>query len=123
MKKSTITVLLVAAAGAAYWTMGQFGTAPVPVAEGERGSGRAELVARHKREIRRLRSDELRFGLATLSRVYRDRLVGGAGSGADDTGIDEALNAIQDAAENLVRNPNEALLLQQLFLRLSPPRD
>ena len=41
MKKSTVTVLLVAAAGAAYWTIGQFGTAPVPVSEGEQGSGRA----------------------------------------------------------------------------------
>ena len=41
MKTLTITVLLVAAAGAAYWTIGQFGPAPLPVTEGERGSGRA----------------------------------------------------------------------------------
>ena len=84
---------------------------------GERGSGRAELVARHKREVRRLRSDELRFGLATLARVYRDRLVEGAG--ADEPSF-EALDAIQETAENLIRNPSEALLLQHLFLRLSP---
>lgn len=82
---------------------------------GERGSGRADLVARHKREVRRLRSDELRFGLATLARVYRDRLV--AGGGDDDASL-EALAAIQESAENLIRNPNEALLLQHLFLRL-----
>ncbi len=85
---------------------------------GERGSGRAALEARHKRELRRLRSDELRFGLATLSRVYRDQLVGGTG-GPGEAGY-EALTVIQDTAENLVRNPNEALLLQYLFLRLSP---
>jgi DNA polymerase-3 subunit delta' len=87
---------------------------------GERGSGRTELVARHKREIRRLRSDELRFGLATLSRVYRDRLVDGGGSAAEQARIDDALSALQEASENLIRNPNEALLLQQLLLRLSP---
>ena len=44
---------------------------------GERGSGRADLVAQHKREVRRLRTDELTFGLAVMSRVYRDRLVAG----------------------------------------------
>ncbi len=83
---------------------------------GERGSGRAELVARHKREIRRLRADELRFGLATLARVYRDRLIAGP-----DPAAETALAAIQTTAENLIRNPNEPLLLQHLLLQLSPP--
>lgn len=96
---------------------------------GERGSGRADLVARHKREIRRLRSDELRFGLATLARVYRDRLVASVGAGtggssalpaADEDRVYDALAAIQETAESLVRNPSEALLLQHLLLRLSP---
>ena len=82
---------------------------------GERGSGRADLVAQHKREVRRLRTDELVFGLAVMSRVYRDRLVAGY-----DPAAESALAAIQAAAENLIRNPNEALLLQDLFLRLSP---
>ena len=82
---------------------------------GERGSGRADLVARQKREVRRLRTDELVFGLAVISRVYRDRLVE-----AHDPAADQALTAIQTAAENLVRNPNEALLLQDLFLKLAP---
>ncbi len=82
---------------------------------GERGSGRADLVAQHKREIRRLRTDELVFGLAVMSRVYRDRLVAGY-----DPSAETALDAIQAAAENLVRNPNETLLLQDLFLKLAP---
>ncbi len=82
-------------------------------ATGERGSGRSQLVARHKREIRRLRLDELRFGLATLSRVYRDRLIE-----ADDRAAGKALEVIQRTAEQLVRNPNEPLLLQGLFLEL-----
>ncbi len=82
---------------------------------GERGSGRADLAAKQKREIRRLRTDELRFGLATMARVYRDRLVQ-----RPDEGAEQALAAIQGASENLIRNPNEALLLQDLFLRLHP---
>ena len=38
---------------------------------GERGAGRKVLAERHKRELRRLRHDELRFGLATLAGAYR----------------------------------------------------
>ncbi len=82
---------------------------------GERGAGRADLVARHKREVRRLRSDELRFGLATLARHYRDRLVA-----APDPAANEALDAVSSAADGLIRNPNEALWLQSLLLGLSP---
>jgi DNA polymerase-3 subunit delta' len=89
---------------------------------GERGSGRADLTARHKREVRRLRTDELRFGLATLARVYRDRLVDEPDHGAGDEAAFDAIAAVQTATENLIRNPNEALLLQDLFLRLAPVR-
>ncbi len=84
---------------------------------GERGSGRKELADRHKRELRRLRTDELRFGLAVLSGAYRDALVAGT---ADPAACVAAVDALREAAENLVRNPNEALLLQALFLRLPP---
>ena len=84
---------------------------------GERGSGRKDLADRHKRELRRLRTDELRFGLATLSAAYRDALVAGA---ADARACAEAVEALRAAAENLVRNPGEALLLQALLLRLPP---
>ncbi len=82
---------------------------------GERGSGRSDLVARHKREIRRLRADELRFGLATLARVYRDQLLAGPAPA-----VDAALAQIQTTAENLIRNPNEPLMLQDLLLKISP---
>lgn len=82
---------------------------------GERGAGRADLVARHKREVRRLRSDELRFGLATLARHYRDRLVE-----APDPVANDALAAVTKASDGLIRNPNEALWLQSLLLGLSP---
>ena len=45
---------------------------------GERGSGRKALEERHKRELRRHRTDELRSGLGVLAGAYRDLLVGGA---------------------------------------------
>ncbi|MFW2381190.1 MAG: hypothetical protein ACN4GZ_05475 [Acidimicrobiales bacterium] len=82
---------------------------------GERGLGRAKVVASHKRELRKLRTDELRFGLATLSRVYRDRLL----EGSDPEAV-KAIERTQFAADELIRNPNEALFLQSLFLDLTP---
>lgn len=82
---------------------------------GERGSGRKRLEDVHKRELRRHRAEELRFGLATLAGRYRDAVTAGTGA----TGaIIEAVEAIDRAAEALARNPNEPLLLQSLLLRL-----
>lgn len=85
---------------------------------GERGSGRKDLVDRHKRQARRHRADELRFGLATLSGRYRDALADGTGANAG--AIVAAVGAIDAASEALTRNPNETLLLQSLLLRLPP---
>lgn len=80
--------------------------------------GRQALEDRHKREQRRVRSDELRAGLANLSQTYRARLVQpGAPPGriAQLVGCCEAIDA---AAGALVRNPNETLLVQSLLLAL-----
>ena len=86
-------------------------------AYGTRGSGKKQLEEQHKRELRRHRAEELRFGLATLAGTYRDALAGGAG---DAAAIISGLQAIDAAAEALGRNPNETLLLQALFLKLPP---
>jgi DNA polymerase III subunit delta' len=83
-------------------------------ARGERGSGRAEVVARHKREERRYRVDEIRAGLTELSRRYRDELA----TAARPTAPLAALEAISGLADELVRNPNERLQLVALFVRL-----
>lgn len=80
---------------------------------GGRGSGRRGLLERQRREVRRLRDDELRFGLATLSRRYRDW----AATGGGDSGLDATARITVTTGE-LVRNPNERLLLQALFLDL-----
>lgn len=82
---------------------------------GDRGGATKDLEARHRREQRRLRLDELRFGLATLAGAYRD----GLGPSRRPGGHLEALDAIAAANEALVRNPNETLLLQALLLRLT----
>ena len=87
---------------------------------GERGAGRKILTDRHKRELRRLRHDELRFGLATLAGVYGDAMASPSG---DARASVDAVAAIQAAAEAMVRNPTEALLLQDLLLRLPPLAD
>lgn len=86
-------------------------------ARGERGSGRKAFEDRHKREVRRHRTDELRAGLAELSRRYRDDLLANGSPGAS-----AAIDDIATVATGLVRNPNERLQLVALFGRLGRPR-
>lgn len=83
---------------------------------GTRGSGRRRLEQRHNRELRLLRGDELRFGLATLAGALRERLA----AGADPTAVAEELARVAEIGPALRRTPNEALLLQSLLLDLSP---
>lgn len=89
---------------------------------GERGvTGRQAIEERHRREQRRVRTDELRAGLANLARAYRERLAEPA-SPARRAHLLACAAAVDEAAASLVRNPNEALLLQSLLLRLDEPR-
>lgn len=85
-------------------------------AAGERGSGRKSLEDRHKREIRRYRTDELRSGLGVMAGAYRDALVAGTAQRPD--AATRAVSRIHEALEALERNPNESLLLQSLLLDL-----
>jgi DNA polymerase-3 subunit delta' len=75
-----------------------------------------DQVARHKRQVRTLRRQELRFGFATLAARYRDALV----DHPEPAALADGLAAIQVAAEDLVRFPGEELLLLGLFLKLPP---
>jgi DNA polymerase-3 subunit delta' len=85
---------------------------------GERGlPGRAEVLERHRRQQRRAKVAELRFGLATLAASYRDRLAT-AGPNSARAHL-RALEALEEAGRALARNPNEALLLQALMVSLS----
>lgn len=90
---------------------------------GERGAGRRLLKERHARERRKLRTDELRFGLATLSARYRDELVRPETyerAHPTSAEIVDSLGAVQTAAESFEFNPTESLLLQRLLLGLAP---
>ena len=89
-------------------------------AAGERGSGRKQLEERHRRELRRHRTDELRSGLVAIAATYRDGLVGGSlgGPGKRLDGAVAAVARIHEAIAALERNPNETLLVQSLLLEL-----
>ena len=101
-------------------------------ASGARGGAgaRKELAERHKREQKRVRDDELRFGLGVLSRRYASVATAQTALVAEPTPADHervvaalrAVEALQAANEHLERNPNLALLLQSLLLRLPPIR-
>lgn len=96
---------------------------------GERSASRRKAMEdRHHREERRWRTDELRAGLAVLAGAYRDRMLSAAQAGdRGGTGrpeeriheIAEAIVAVERAGAELVRNPNETLLLEGLLVRLS----
>jgi DNA polymerase-3 subunit delta' len=83
---------------------------------GERGSGKKALEERHKRELRRHRTDEWRAGMAVMAGTYRDALVAGTMPRPDAPAV--AVSRIHAALEALERNPNESLLLQSLLLDL-----
>ena len=79
---------------------------------GLRKSQQAEVEARHKREQRRVRSDELRAGLAALMEGYRRDA-----ATAPDAFV-AAAELVGEFTERLVYNANEELAIQALFLQL-----
>jgi DNA polymerase-3 subunit delta' len=93
---------------------------------GERSlPGRKEIVDQFQREERRFRVDALRAGLGVLARAYRTRVarvVRGGAVGVGDPDVQAAASAVDlitEVTQALPRNPNEALLLQSLFVRLA----
>lgn len=87
-------------------------------------ANRRDLDAQFKREQKRFRIEELRFGLAALTRVYRDRLA----SALDDPSARArqrcassiaAIERISEAARRLGRNVDETLLLADLLVGLA----
>lgn len=86
-------------------------------AVGERGSGRKALEERHRRELRRHRTDELRAGLVAMARTYRDVLIEHHEARRPDAFI-HAVERIHLTMRHLDRNVNEALALQALLYEL-----
>ena len=86
---------------------------------GVRGSGRRDIEAQHRREHRQFRTDEIRFGLATLTARYREEIASVPGAASDRRAF-AAVDRLRATAESLIRSPNEALALQALLLDLPP---
>ena len=84
---------------------------------GERGSGRKALQDRHKRQLRKFKTDELRSGLATIAATYRDALVDGH---SDDERISAAIHRIHRVISSLGLNANEELAVQALLFQCPP---
>jgi DNA polymerase-3 subunit delta' len=97
-------------------------------AVGQRGlPRRKEFEAQFKREQRRFRTDDLRFGLSSLAHVYRERLLEGL-EGAEEgdrrgrlavAGALRAVELVESASRALSTNADEPLLLTNLFLALA----
>ena len=77
--------------------------------------GRSSLDERHRRELRRVRTDELTMGLAVLAAQIRDEASSGT---LRPEPAARQLHAIGDAAEALRFNANQRLALSCLFIRL-----
>ncbi len=82
---------------------------------GERGSGRKALQDRHKRQLRKFNTDELRSGLSTIVGTYHALIVSET-QYPDEPKYHDAIHRIHKAMGSLGLNVNEELLLQSLFL-------
>jgi len=85
---------------------------------GARGSGRKQLEDRHKRELRRFTTDELRSGLAAMAGAYRDAAVNARITSPEAS---RAVSAIQSTIGALGRNAHSTLALQRLVWALPLP--
>ena len=83
---------------------------------GERGSGKKALEERHKRQLRRHRTDEWLAGLSVIAGEYRNALVSGGLQRPEP--VADAVGEIHQAMGAFERNPNEMLLLQSLLWSL-----
>ena len=82
---------------------------------GERGSGRKALQDRHKRQLRKFNTDELRSGLSTIAGTYHSLIISES-QYPEESKYHDAIHRIHKAMGSLGLNVNEELLLQSLFL-------
>jgi DNA polymerase-3 subunit delta' len=92
---------------------------------------RKEIEAQFKREERRFRLEEVRFGLSVLTSVYRDRMFDALVETADASDVPDsratyrvsssvqALDILVETNERLSTNIDESLLLADLMLSLA----
>jgi DNA polymerase-3 subunit delta' len=92
---------------------------------GLRVSNKRDVEAQFKREQRRFRLDELRFGLSALTGVYRERMIDNVEAGLGDAQSEyrvgaslRAIDAVTEANRRLDTNLDESLLLHDLMFSL-----
>lgn len=84
---------------------------------GGRKSARKDMELRHKREIRKYRTDEIRTGLSEMASVYRDAIKNNPGIGRPDALVG-AIERLHKASGTLSLNVNEGLLLREVIWSL-----
>ncbi len=87
---------------------------------GVKRGGKKALEERHKREVRRHRTDELRDGLTEIAGVYRDELARSERLLRPEAYV-AAVARIHEAMRHLALNVNEAILLRDLIWSLPSP--
>lgn len=87
---------------------------------GVKRGGKKALEDKHKREIRRHRTDELRDGLTEIASVYRDELATKTDILRPESYV-HAIERIHEAMRRLALNANEAILLRDLIWALPSP--
>jgi DNA polymerase-3 subunit delta' len=89
-------------------------------------ANRKDIEAQFKREQRRFRIEELRFGLNALTNVYRERLIESLDDAQEGESRDQyrvaaslrALDTVAETSRRLSLNIDEGLLLNDLMLSL-----
>lgn len=87
---------------------------------GVKRSAKRALEDRHKREVRRHRTDELRAGLTAVAGVYRDELARNNQIHRPEA-YAAAVSRLHKAMDVLSLNVNEAILLRDLIWSLPSP--
>lgn len=87
---------------------------------GVKRGGKRALEDRHRRELRRHRTDELRAGLSEIASVYRDEIGRTAHLHRPEAYV-QAISRLHAAMRALALNVNEAILLRDLFWSLPSP--
>jgi DNA polymerase-3 subunit delta' len=88
---------------------------------GVKRGGKKQLEDKHKREIRRHRTDELRDGLTEIASVYRDELANNLHILRPESYV-QAIERLHEAMRRLALNANEAILLRDLIWALPSPQ-
>lgn len=88
-------------------------------------TSKTALESRHRREIRQFREQEIRWGFSVLADSYWQKFDviqnGMEGRNADDTilvSLSDTLSRLRTLQSEMKRNPNETLMLQNLFINL-----